>query len=115
MTCIANVSLDARVRHLLAQHRQDQAWLAAPEDPAGHMLILSRFTELPPPPRPAYPGEVWLAVKVADIRTAIEAVEAAGGAVLRTPEDRPEHCVRAAVVGDPEGHIIEVVGTLRQS
>ena len=32
--------------------------------------------------------------------------------VLREGEDRPEHAVRAAVVADPEGHIIEIVGPM---
>jgi hypothetical protein len=30
--------------------------------------------------------------------------------VVRFGEDRPEHGVRAAIVGDNEGHIIEIVG-----
>ena len=42
----------------------------------------------------------------------LAAVEAAGGSVIRAGEDRPEHGVRAAVVGDVEGHVIEMVGPL---
>jgi catechol 2,3-dioxygenase-like lactoylglutathione lyase family enzyme len=42
-------------------------------------------------------------------------VEAAGGATVRPGQDRPEHNVRAAVVSDPEGHMIELVGPIGAS
>lgn len=96
-----------------AEVRQEQCWLAAPGEPGGHMLILSRFIELPPPPSPTYPGEVWLAFRVADVDATCRAVQDAGGRVVRAGEDRPEHSVRAAVVSDPEGHFIELVGPMR--
>lgn len=92
--------------------RQQQSWLSATGDASAHTLILSRFVELPPPPRPAYPGEVWLVFTVSDVEATIHAVQAAGGAVVRPGEDRPEHGVRAAVVSDPEGHLIELVGPI---
>jgi catechol 2,3-dioxygenase-like lactoylglutathione lyase family enzyme len=96
-----------------AEVRQDQCWLSATGDMSAHVLILSRFVELPPAPRPTYPGEVWLAFQVADVDATCAAVEQAGGAVFRAGEDRPEHAVRAAVVSDPEGHYIELVGPMR--
>lgn len=92
--------------------RQQQSWLSASGDMSTHVLILSRFLELPPPPRPEYPGEVWLAFQVPDVDETIRTVEAAGGKTLRAGQDRPEHSVRAAVVCDPEGHIIELVGPM---
>jgi len=101
---------------------QAQVWLAAGtgagtgagegEAPDPHLLILSRFVELPAPAGPAYPGEVWLCFRVPDVEATIAAVLAAGGAVRRPGEDRPEHAVRAAVVTDPEGHLIELVGPM---
>lgn len=97
------------------EFRQEQSWLSATGDASAHILILSRFVELPPPPRPAYPGEVWLAFQVADVDAACAAVERTGGAVVRAGQDRPEHAVRAAVVSDPEGHYIELVGPMRGS
>lgn len=95
--------------------RQEQCWLSASGDMSSHVLILSRFVELPPPARPTYPGEVWLAFQVADVDAACAAVETAGGAVVRPGQDRPEHAVRAAVVSDPEGHFIELVGPIGQT
>lgn len=89
--------------------RQEQSWLSATEDASAHMLILSRFPELPIPPEPVYPGEVWLAFTVSDLDATTRTVEAAGGRVVRPGQDRPEHNVRAAVVSDPEGHFIELV------
>jgi catechol 2,3-dioxygenase-like lactoylglutathione lyase family enzyme len=95
-----------------AEVRQQQSWLSATGDASSHLLILSRFLELPPPSRPNYPGEAWLAVRVADVDAMLTTVERSGGKILRPGQDRPEHGVRAAVVSDPEGHIIEVVGPM---
>jgi catechol 2,3-dioxygenase-like lactoylglutathione lyase family enzyme len=92
--------------------RQQQCWLSSTGDASAHILILSRFLELPPPSPPRYPNEFWLAVRVPDVDAAVQTVAAAGGRVVRSGQDRPEHGVRAAVVSDPEGHIIEVVGPM---
>jgi catechol 2,3-dioxygenase-like lactoylglutathione lyase family enzyme len=92
--------------------RQEQCWLSAGK--GGHILILTQFTELPPPRRPEYPGEIWLCFQVPDVEDIIKTIEAAGGRVVRAGEDRPEHSVRAAVVSDPEGHLIELVGPMLQ-
>lgn len=94
--------------------RQQQCWLSTTGDTTAHILILSRFPELPPPPKPEYPGEVWLAFQVADVDATIGTVEAAGGKTVRPGEDRPEHNVRAAIVSDPEGHFIELVGPMKR-
>ncbi|MCB2079205.1 MAG: VOC family protein [Novosphingobium sp.] len=92
--------------------RQQQSWMSVTGDSTSHMLILSQFTEIPTPPRPDYPGEFWLAFNVADVDAICDAVTREGGSILRPGEDRPEHGVRAAVVADPEGHIIEIVGPI---
>lgn len=92
--------------------RQQQSWLSVSGDMASHVLILTRFTELPPPPAPAYPGEIWLAFQVADVDAVVALANAQGGSTARAGEDRPEHQVRAAVVRDPEGHLIELVGPM---
>ncbi len=95
-----------------AEVRQEQCWLSASGDASAHILILTRFLELPPPRLPEYPGEAWLAFRVADVDLTLTTMETSGGKVLRAAQDRPEHGVRAAVVGDPEGHVIEVVGPM---
>ena len=91
---------------------QEQSWLSETGDASSYLLILSRFIELPPPPRPVYPGEVWLVFTASDVDATVRSVEAEGGSILRRGQDRPEHSVRAAVVSDPEGHVIEVVGPM---
>jgi catechol 2,3-dioxygenase-like lactoylglutathione lyase family enzyme len=92
--------------------RQQQSWMSVTGDSASHMLILSQFLEVEAPPLPAYPREYWLAFNVSDVDAICATVEAGGGSVIRPGEDRPEHGVRAAVVGDLEGHIIEIVGPM---
>jgi lactoylglutathione lyase len=92
--------------------RQEQSWLSTTGDADSHILILTRFTELPPPARPIYPGEVWLALRVPNVDATVAKVAAAGGSVLRAGEDIPGHDVRAAVITDVEGHIIELVGPM---
>ena len=92
---------------------QQQSWLSASGDMTSHVLILSRFVELPLPPRPTYPGEAWLTFSDVDVDATCAAAEANGGSVIRTGEDRPEHGVRAAIIADPEGHHIELVGPMR--
>jgi catechol 2,3-dioxygenase-like lactoylglutathione lyase family enzyme len=92
--------------------RQKQAWLSVTGDSSSHMLILSQFLEVPTPAQAEYPGNFWLAFNVVDVDAVAAAVREAGGSVLRAGEDRPEHGVRAGVVTDPEGHIIEIVGPM---
>jgi predicted enzyme related to lactoylglutathione lyase len=93
--------------------RQQQSWLSQTGDQSSPVLILTQFLELPPPARPSYPGEIWLAFSVPDVDAALAAIGQAGGSTIRTGEDRPEHGVRAAVASDPEGHFLELVGPLR--
>lgn len=92
--------------------RQEQAWLSESGDMSTHVLILTRFTELPLPKGPAYPGETWQCFRVDDVDGTGTAVEALGGRIVRAGQDRPEHGVRASVVADPEGHLIELVGPM---
>lgn len=94
---------------------QKQSWLSVTGDAASHMLILSEFQEVPAPALPEYPREFWLAFNVADVDETLGEVEAAGGRVRRPGEDRPEHGVRAAVLEDNEGHVIEIVGPISGS
>ena len=91
---------------------QEQCWLSASGDMTSHVLILSRFVELPKPSRPVFPGEAWLTFSDVDVDAACVAAEANGGGVVRAGEDRPEHGVRAAIIADPEGHHIELVGPM---
>jgi catechol 2,3-dioxygenase-like lactoylglutathione lyase family enzyme len=91
---------------------QEQCWLSASGDMSSHVLILSRFVELPKPSRPVFPGEAWLTFSDVDVDATCAAAKANGGSVVRAGEDRPEHGVRAAIIADPEGHHIELVGPM---
>ena len=93
---------------------QEQCWLSASGDMTSHVLILSRFVELPKPNRLTYPGEAWLTFSDVDVDATCAAAEANGGSLVRAGEDRPEHGVRAAIIADPEGHHIELVGPMGQ-
>ncbi len=93
--------------------RQEQSWMSASGDMSTHVLILTRFLELPLPGKPAYPGEGWLVFNVDDVDETCRLAEANGGSVYRAGEDRPEHSVRAAVIADNEGHYIELVGPMQ--
>jgi predicted enzyme related to lactoylglutathione lyase len=95
--------------------RQQQVYMSVTGRPDAHQLILCRFVNFPPPARPAYPGESWLVFNVADVDETIRTMQAHGGGVFRAPQDRPEHGVRAAVVHDPEGHFIELVGPMAEA
>lgn len=92
--------------------QQKQSWLSVTGDSGSHMLILSQFLEVPPPDRPDYPGAFWLAFNVAKVDAICDAVLMEGGSIVRPAEDRPEHGVRAAIVADPEGNFIEIVGPM---
>jgi hypothetical protein len=92
---------------------QEQSWLSATGDLSAYCLILTRFTEFPLPSPPVYPGEGWLVFNVSDVDATCRTVANAGGKVVRAGQDRPEHNARAAVVTDPEGHFIELVGPMR--
>jgi catechol 2,3-dioxygenase-like lactoylglutathione lyase family enzyme len=93
--------------------RQAQCWLSETGTRDSFLLILSHFLETPPAPPLQYPNEFWLVFMTTDVDATIRAVVSNGGGVLRAAQDRPEHAVRAAVVKDLEGHIIEVVGPLK--
>ncbi|MDG2005536.1 MAG: VOC family protein [Novosphingobium sp.] len=92
---------------------QQQSWLSSTGAEGEHILILTKFLELPEPKDPSYPGEIWLCFMVEDVEATCATVEAGGGHVVRAGEDRPEHSVRAAVVADNEGHFIELVGPMK--
>jgi catechol 2,3-dioxygenase-like lactoylglutathione lyase family enzyme len=93
---------------------QRQTWFSTTGEGDGHILILSHFPELPTPSRPEYPGEIWTCFQVDDVDATANAATALGGEVFRPGEDIPDHHVRAAVVRDPEGHLIELVGPIKQ-
>lgn len=91
---------------------QEQVWVSASGDMTSHVLLLSRFLNLPTPKRPEYPGEAWLILGDMDVDAACSAVVANGGAIVREAKDTPEFRVRSAVVTDPDGHHIELTAPM---
>lgn len=91
---------------------QEQIWLSASGDMTSHVLLISRFLNLPEPPRPDFPGEAWLILSDMDVVAACAVVQAHGGTILRDAVDAPKFGVRAAVVTDPDGHPIELTGPI---
>ena len=77
------------------------------------MLQLIRYHDKPVPA----PTGVWLGFNVTDLDAVIEKVRAAGGSVLMAPKLIEEHnlILIAAVVADPEGHMIELIEMLGDS
>ena len=110
----AALGLTAFNRSLSGEDRavQEQVWVSASGDMSSHVLLLSRFLNLPPPDPPDYPGESWLILGDLDVDAACAAVFANGGAIVRAPKDTPEFSVRSAVVTDPDGHHIELTGAM---
>ena len=87
-------------------------WLSGGGTQDEAVLILTQFLELAGPAPPTYPGEIWLCFKVADVDQVCRAIEADGGAIRRAAEDIAGWNVRAAVVTDPEGHLIGLSSAL---
>jgi catechol 2,3-dioxygenase-like lactoylglutathione lyase family enzyme len=83
---------------------QEQCALSTPGE-GGHILLLARYLDRPPPA----PGEAWTGFLVTDLKSAVEAVGAAGGRIVVPIHEAPAQGVRAAIVADPEGHLIELV------
>ena len=82
--------------------RQEQSWLSASGDMTTHVLILTRFLELPPPPRPVYPGEGWLVFNVDDVDAICRAAEANGGSVFRAGDHGRAYAVLGPVLAGAE-------------
>lgn len=62
-------------------------------------------------PAPA-PGEAVIGFSVDDLESVIDTALRAGGTLVTAPVAVPEHQLRLAYVGDPEGHLIELLQAL---
>jgi catechol 2,3-dioxygenase-like lactoylglutathione lyase family enzyme len=100
----------ARVRIGEGEHELDEIIMGAAG--GGYRvpsLVIQRF---PNRPLPA-PGEATLGFIVPDVDRAVEAAEAAGGALVRPARTVADHGVRVAFVTDNDGHLLELVQTLQ--
>lgn len=73
--------------------------------PGAHRLLIVRYRDLPCPPA----GSCWTGFMVADIEATLAAAIDAGGKIEVPAHDNDDHGVRAAILSDPAGHLIEVV------
>jgi predicted enzyme related to lactoylglutathione lyase len=83
----------------------DEAILTLTGKSDSHALVITRYRSRTCPPA----GAVWTGFSVSDIDETLEVVERNGGRIEVPVHDNPKHRVRAAIVGDPEGHLIEII------
>lgn len=84
-----------------------EVFLALPGGPA--LLALLEYVNQPAPA----PGEVIIALAVADLEASIASVVAHGGSDVTGIIPVPQHNLRLAFVADPEGHQIELLQYLQ--
>ena len=104
---IADTSEDSLGEHK-SKTRQRIVWVSETGDETSHVIALSRFLDHPRLPEICYPGRAWLVFNVSDVDEVIEAVRASGGGVFSA--DVPDCSSRTALVSDPDGRPIELIG-----
>jgi predicted enzyme related to lactoylglutathione lyase len=87
------------------EYALDEVILTRPGAAQGHALIITRYRKRPCPPT----GAAWTGFVVSDLNKTLAAVHKAGGRIEVPTHDNPEHGVRAAIVSDPAGHLIEII------
>ena len=73
-----------------------------------NQLILVSYDHRPAPT----PGEACTGLIVLNMETTLTAIEKFGGKILVPIQEIPKHGVRAGIIADPEGHMIELVQML---
>jgi len=71
-------------------------------------LAIKCFVNRPAPP----PGELQIGFIVDNVDEVLKLAVEAGGSVLKTAVDQPQHGVRVAFFNDVEGHSVEIVQLL---
>ena len=97
-------------RHTDSAHAYalDEVMLRLDGERHPHLLILTRYLGRPTPQA----GAAWTGFVVSDITATLAAVENAGGRIEVAIHENREHGVLAAIVADPDGHLIETVQIL---
>lgn len=83
----------------------DEVILSPTGKSEGHVLALLQYRHRPTPPA----GAAWTGFVVADLAQTCAAVTRHGGSVVEPIHENAEHGVRAALLSDPDGHLIEAI------
>ena len=100
-----------RVRRVTADSHKyalEESILSLTGEATAHGLILARYLTRPCPPA----GSAWTGFVVADIEATLAAVARAGGEVEVPVHRNVDHGVLAAIVADPDGHLLEIIQIL---
>ncbi len=99
MQCVRRVTADEH------EYALEEAILSLGGAANSHALIITRYLHRPCPPA----GAAWTGFTVSDIAATLVDAARAGGSITVPPHDNPDYGVRAAIVADPEGHLIEII------
>jgi predicted enzyme related to lactoylglutathione lyase len=105
-TTVLGLSVAARFAQGEQDDRMEETFLSVAGAPQGgsQLAILC----YPNKPRPAA-GEAITGFVVKNVDAVIEAALGAGGMLVKEAYDIAEHGVRVAVIGDIEGHLVELL------
>lgn len=105
-TTVLGLSVTARLARGEQDDRMEEAFLSIAGAPqGGGQLAIVCYPNKPSPAA----GEAITGFVVKDLNAVVEAALGAGGIVVKEPEEIVEHGVRVALIGDREGHLIEVL------
>ena len=88
-----------------SEFAQDEVIMSVSGSNDGAMLLLVKYLKKPAPPT----GGAWTGFIVDDLDARVAAALAAGGSELVPIFHQAENNLSAAIIADPEGHVIELV------
>ncbi|MDD3797984.1 MAG: VOC family protein [Novosphingobium sp.] len=88
-----------------SEYAQDEVIMSASGRNDGPMLLLVKYLKKPAPPT----GGAWTGFIVDDLDARVATALAAGGKELVPAFHQEENRLSAAIIADPEGHVIELV------
>jgi len=105
-TTVLGLSVMGRFAQDEQDGRMEETFLSVAGAPQGGSQLAIVY--YPNKPSPAA-GEAITGFVVKNVDAVIDAALGAGGILVKEPHDIAEHGVRVAVIGDIEGHLIEVL------
>ena len=86
-------------------YAQEESVLSVSGGTEANQLLLVRYLNRPAPA----PGEAWTGFAVTDIDATVAAAEGMGAKVVIPIKHVPAHGLKAGIIADPEGHMIELI------